>query len=75
MPISKLLLEELSNADKSEIRSIIQTELDKSLKDIEKKLSDKEMEKVINDVVADMFEKYHKILWQRSKYWSGAIKK
>lgn len=75
MPISKLLLEELSKSDESDIRSMIKSELDTSLKDIEKKLDDKEMEKMISDIVSDMFERYHKILWQRRNYWSGAIKK
>lgn len=73
--LTQLLKEELTRTDENDIKRMIKSELDDSLKDIEKKLENKEMEAMISEVVADMLEQYHKVMWQRRKYWSGAIKK
>lgn len=73
--LTKLLKEELTKTDENSIKRIIRSEIDDSLKDIKKQLEEKQMEDMISEVVSEMLEKYHKVMWQRRKYWSGAIKK
>ena len=79
MSLRKILQEELSKADERDIKDLIDKALSDFSKDMEKEITklidkDRDIEKKIKDIVADVLEQYHKTLWHRRKQWSGAIK-
>lgn len=61
----KKINEELT---KSEIRSMITSEIESNLKS-------KELEKRVKEISAKVLEELYKIMWSRKSFWSDAIKK
>lgn len=61
----KKINEELS---KSEIRNMINSEIESNLKS-------KELEKRVKEISAKVLEELYKIMWSRKSFWSDAIKK
>lgn len=62
MPLTKIIIEALSDSEKSTIRDMIHTELETEMPKKFKMLDDKEFQKLVTNIVSEMLEEYHKIL-------------
>lgn len=67
MSIRNILKEDLSRKDKSEIRSMIEDEIDRALNSTDN-------EDIIKDVSVDVIERLFKTLWDRRTSWRGGLR-
>jgi len=82
--IRKIITEELTSADKSDIKDIFKTEFEKKLKSSEfkndinniviKQLgSDKKTKKEVAKITQKVIIKLYKTLWTRRSFWSNNL--
>jgi hypothetical protein len=82
--IRKIITEELTSADKSEIKDIFKTEFEKKLKSTEFKDavndlvtkqigSDKKTKKEIATITQKVIVKLYKTFWTRRSFWSNNL--
>lgn len=67
MSIKKLLKEDLSRDDKSEIKSMIEDE-------IKSYAESSDNEDIIKDVTTEVIQRLFKTLWDRRTSWRGGLK-
>ncbi len=81
--LKKLLREELTKTDKSEISTLVRKEIKDSEKDlnrrveteVRKQLKSGTNEKEIKKIASDIIVEFVKTLWVRKSFWSNIIQK
>ncbi len=60
---------------KAEIKEMIKTQVEKSVKEIvSKELNSKEYEKMTNELIIKSMTRFYKLLWVRSSTWARDLK-